>query len=67
MNVPASPSDDSPPRILPTLVLWGVGLLIVITVAGWVIGAILSVLRLALLVAIVAAVIWALVAGRGDR
>ena len=65
--MPAPPSDDSPPRILPTLVLWGVGLLVAITVVGWVIGAILSVLRLVLLVGIAVAVIWAIVASRGDR
>ena len=65
--MPASPSDSSPPRILPMLVLWGVGLLVAITVVGWVIGAILSVLRLVLVVVIAGAVIWALVASRGDH
>lgn len=65
--MPATPSDDSPPRILPTLVLWGVGLLVAITVVGWVIGAILAVLRLVLLVAIAGVVIWALFASRGER
>lgn len=65
--MPASPTDESPPRILPTLVLGGVALLVLITVVGWVIGAILSILRLILLVVVAAAVIWAIVAGRGDR
>lgn len=65
--MPAPPSDSSPPRILPTLVLWGVGLLIAITVVGWVIGAILSVLRLVIVVGIAIAVIWAVVASRAGR
>lgn len=61
------PADETPPRILPALILGGVALILAITVLGWVIGAILAVVRFVLIVAVAIAVIWAVLALRSDR
>lgn len=63
----APPPGEKPPRILPTLILVGVALILAITVLGWVIGAVLAVVRFVLVVAVAVAVIWAILAIRGDR
>lgn len=61
------PAGERPPRILPTLILGGVALIVAITVLGWVIGAVLAVVRLVLVVGVAVAVIWAVLAMRSDR
>ncbi len=60
-------SDESPPRLLPTLVLWAVGIIVVISIVGWIIGAVFSAIRSLLLIGIAVAVIWAIVSSRADR
>ncbi|WP_436794878.1 hypothetical protein [Actinospongicola halichondriae] len=58
---------ERPPRILPSLVLMIVGVLVALAVVGWVIGAVLSLLRLLFVVGVAVAIIWAIVASRSDR
>ena len=58
--MPGSPAPERPPRILPALILYGVGALVLLTVLGWVIGAVLSILRFVVLAGIAVAVIWAI-------
>lgn len=55
---------ERPPRILPTLILGAVGVFAALTVVGWVIGAIVSALRTAVVVVALGAIIWALVSSR---
>ena len=66
-HVPGHPAHERPPRILPSLILFGVGALVVVTIVGWVIGAVLAAVRVLLVVALVLAVIWALASMRSDR
>lgn len=65
--MPASPGPERPPRILPTLILGGLAVVVALTVLGWVIGAVLAVLRGLVVVAVAVAVIWAVLAARADR
>lgn len=58
---------DRPPRLLPYLVLLGVGAVLAFMVLGWVIGAVFSILRTVILAVIVVAVIWAVLSLVRDR
>ncbi len=59
--------DGSRPGILPTLIIGGLAVIIALTLIGWVIGAILSILRLVVIVVVAAAVIFAIGSARSDR
>lgn len=61
------PGDDRPPRLLPALVLFGVAVVVGLTVLGWVIGAILSIVRLIVIVVVAVLVVWAIASARSDR
>ncbi len=61
-------SPDGPRSgILPTLIIGGVAVIVALTLIGWVIGAILSVLRLVVIVVVAGAVIYAIGSARSDR
>lgn len=53
--------------LVPKLVLGGIAVFVVLTVIGWIIGAVLSVLRLLALVLVIVGVIWAIGSARADR
>lgn len=53
--------------LVPKLVLGGIAVFVVLTVIGWVIGAVLSVLRLLALVLVIVGVIWAIGSARANR
>lgn len=59
-------ADESAP-LLPRIIIGAIAIFAALTVLGWIIGAILNVLRLAALVAIVIAVIWAIGSARSNR
>jgi len=61
---PSPPSSRS--SLVPKIVLGGVVVFVALTVLGWIIGAIISVLRFLAVVVVVLAVIWALLAVRGS-
>jgi len=65
--VTGPPADDDPPRILPALILGGIALIVAVTVLGWIIGAVLALVRFVLIVVVAVAVIWAILAIRSDR
>lgn len=65
--MPGSPAPERPPRILPSLILFGVGALVVIMIIGWVIGVIMAAVRFLLIVGIVVAAIWAIASMRSNR
>ena len=58
---------ERPPRVLPSLVLFVVGVIVALMVLGWIVGAIFSILKFALLVGGAVAVIWAVLASRSNR
>jgi hypothetical protein len=60
-------SDEGRPRILPTIVVGGLALFAALTVIGWIVGAVLAALRAMVVLAIVVAAVWVLVAGRRER
>lgn len=60
----AEPSTSS--SLVPKIIVAGLVLLVALTVLGWVIGAILGILRFLVVVAIVGGVLWALLVVRGD-
>ncbi len=59
---PTAPTLGLVPRIL----IGGVILFVGLTVIGWVVGTVLAVLRSLLVVAVIAAVVWAVLASRQD-
>lgn len=59
--------DDRPPRLLPSLVLFVVGAIVVLMLVSWVIGTVFAILRLVFVVGVAVAVIWAIMASRADR
>lgn len=63
-------TSPSPPTsgfsLVPKLVIGGVVVFVALTVLGWIVGAIISVLRLLAIVVVVGGVIWALLAMRSD-
>lgn len=52
--------------LVPRLVIGGIVVFVALTVLGWVVGAVLAVLRTLVVVAVLAAVIWAVLAARRD-
>lgn len=52
--------------LVPRLVLGGIALFVALTVIGWIVGAVLAVLRTLIVVAVVVGVVWAVLAARGD-
>lgn len=52
--------------LIPRIVVGGIVVFVALTVLGWVVGAILAVLRTLLGVAVVVAVVWAVLASRRD-
>lgn len=62
MTEPAPPTGSA---LVPKLVLGGIAVFVALTIIGWVVGAIISVLRTIAVVAVVIAVIWALTSARG--
>lgn len=52
--------------LVPRIVVAGVVIFVALTVIGWVVGTILAVLRTLLVVGVIAAVVWAVVAARRD-
>ena len=52
--------------LVPRLVIGGVIVFAALTVIGWVVGAVLAVLRTLVVVAVIAAVVWAVFASRRD-
>lgn len=64
MTSPSPPSSRS--SLLPKVVIGGVVVFVALTVLGWIVGAIISVLRFLAVVVVVVAVIWALLAARAD-
>ena len=61
-ELPTRPSGTS--ALAPKLVLGGIAVFMALTVVGWVVGAILSVLRTLAVLAVIVAVVWALIAAR---
>ena len=59
---PTAPTLGLVPRIL----IGGVILFVGLTVIGWVVGTVFAVLRSLLVVAVIAAVVWAVLASRQD-
>lgn len=51
---------------MPKILIGGVVAFVAVTVLGWIVGAILSVLRFLAIVAVVVGVVWALLAMRSD-
>ena len=64
----ADPSldDDSGPGLLTKVVLAGIAAFVVLTVIGWIVGALISALRIIVVVAVAGIVIVTLVRGRGE-
>ena len=60
------PSPPPRPSLVPKIILWGVVIVLALTVIGWIVGAVLSVLRTLAVIAVVIAVIWAISSARGD-
>lgn len=52
--------------IVPRIAVAGVVLFLALTVIGWLVGAILAVLRTLLVVAVIAAVLWTVLSSRRD-
>lgn len=52
--------------LVPKIVLAGIVVFVALTVIGWIVGAIISVLRTLAIVAVVIGVIWAVFAARRD-
>lgn len=52
--------------LVPKIVLAGIAVFVALTVIGWIVGAIISVLRALAVVAVVLGVIWAVFAARRD-
>lgn len=63
----AGMEDVDGPGLVPKLVLGGIAVFVVLTVIGWVVGALLSLLRLAVVVAVAVGVIWAIGSARAGR
>ncbi|HEU5084580.1 MAG TPA: hypothetical protein VFU14_14650 [Acidimicrobiales bacterium] len=62
-----SPSPrTSGSSLVPKIVIGAVVVFVALTVLGWIVGAIISVLRFLAVVVVVVAVIWALLAMRSD-
>lgn len=52
--------------LVPKIVLAGIVVFVALTVIGWIVGAVLAVLRTLAVVAVVGAVVWAVLAARRD-
>lgn len=61
----AEPAPSTGSSLVPKLVLGGLAVFVALTIIGWVVGAIISVLRTLAVIAVVVAVIWALTSARG--
>ena len=59
-------SSDGP-GVLPKLIIGGLAVIVALTVIGWIIGAILSILRIVVIVVVAGAVIYAIGSARSDR
>lgn len=70
LTYPRAVTSPSPPRsgssLVPKIVVGAVVAFVALTVLGWVVGTIISVLRFLAVVVVVVAVIWALLAMRSD-
>lgn len=60
------PSSSERPSLVPRIILWGVAIFMALTVIGWIVGAVISVLRTLAVVAVVIVVIWAITSARSD-
>ncbi len=65
--MPGGSPDGRRPGILPTLIVGGLAVIVALTIIGWVIGAILSILRVVVIVVVAGAVIFAIGSARSDR
>lgn len=71
MAYPRAVDDRTePPKrstgLLPRILIAGIVVFVALTVIGWVVGAVIAVLRTLAVIVVVAAIIWAVLASRGD-
>ena len=52
--------------LVPRIVIAGIALFLALTVVGWIVNAVIGVLRILAVVAVIVAVVWAVLASRGD-
>ncbi len=59
-------TDEAPSTLVPKLVLYGLAAFVALSVLGWIVGAVIGLLRVVVVLAVIGGIVWAVSRAGGD-